>query len=291
LDRLSPILFVAASAEVVEALTEPRRYQLIQKPFRRRHKTVLKGKGFSIGRAIMGEAKRRRQAALSRPQPRLGDARRSGGRPTELLRTWNEAAARAREGKSAAMSVPCDGCTACCHQRININPVRESVDELSQHLDVVQDEHGYFLRRRDDGACIHLGPEGCTVYQHRPRACRAYDCRIFALPANGASYPVSEDGKHTTPSWEFDIRNDRDALIRDAFLLGAAPWLFHRRRDDCNTVLAAVAAKFSHHAAIVEALRAKTERQPAAIRTQFFEEGMRRLLEAASRRALTMADV
>jgi hypothetical protein len=95
------------------------------------------------------------------------------------------------------------------------------------------------------------------VYAHRPLACRAFDCRIFALPGNGASFPVSEDGKHTTPFWEFDIRSKRDALIRDAFILGAAPWLFHRRRDDCNTVMATVVASFSHNAAIVEAMRAK----------------------------------
>jgi Fe-S-cluster containining protein len=239
----------------------------------------------------MGEAKRRRQAALSHPQPRPEVARRPAGRPTELLRIWADAAARARQGKPAAMPVPCNGCTACCYQRVNINPARESVDELSQHLDVVRDEHGYFLRRRDDGACMHLGPEGCTVYAHRPRACRAFDCRIFALPGNGASFPISEDGKHTTPSWEFDIRSERDAVIRDAFLLGAAPWLFQRRRDDCNTVMAAVVAKFSHHAAIVEALRAKTERQQAAIRIQFYQEGMQRLLQLASHRPLTMADV
>jgi Fe-S-cluster containining protein len=174
---------------------------------------------------------------------------------------------------------------------VNINPARESIDELSQRLDVVRDESGYFLRRRDDGACSHLGPEGCTVYAYRPLACRAFDCRIFALPGNGASFPVSEDGKHTTPLWEFEIRSKRDALIRDAFILGAAPWLFHRRRDDCNTVMTAVLARFSHHAAIVQAMRAKTERQPAAMRIQFYQEGMQRLLKLASCRALTMADV
>jgi Fe-S-cluster containining protein len=195
------------------------------------------------------------------------------------------------KAKPAAMPVPCDGCTACCHQRVKISPARESIDELSQHLDVVRDAHGYCLRRRDDGACIHLGPEGCTVYAHRPLACRAFDCRIFALPGNGASFSVSEDRKHTTPLWEFDIRSKRDALIRDAFILGAAPWLFHRRRDDCNTVMATVVASFSHNAAIVEAMRAKTERQPATMRIRFYQQGMQRLLKLASCRALTIADV
>jgi hypothetical protein len=99
------------------------------------------------------------------------------------------------------------------------------------------------------------------------------------LPGNGASFSVSEDRKHTTPLWEFDIRSKRDALIRDAFILGAAPWLFHRRRDDCNTVMATVVASFSHNAAIVEAMRAKTERQPATMRIRFYQQGMQRLLK------------
>ena len=112
------------------------------------------------------------------------------------------------------------------------------------------------------------------------------------MPGSGASFPVSEDGKHTTPLlWEFDIRSKRDALIRDAFILGAAPWLFHRRRDDCNTVMATVVASFNHNAAIVEAMRAKTERQPAAMRIRFYQQGMQRLLKLASCRALTIADV
>jgi len=46
-----------------------------------------------------------------------------------------------------------------------------------------------------------------------------------------------------------------------------------------------------HNAAIVEAMRAKTERQPAAMRIQFFQQGMQRLFKLASGRALTIADV
>jgi Fe-S-cluster containining protein len=34
------------------------------------------------------------------------------------------------------------------------------------------------LRQRSDGACVHLGPQGCTVYEDRPAVC--FDCRIFA---------------------------------------------------------------------------------------------------------------
>jgi uncharacterized protein len=32
----------------------------------------------------------------------------------------------------------------------------------------------------DQGRCPMLGEEGCSIYEHRPRACRTYDCRVFA---------------------------------------------------------------------------------------------------------------
>jgi Fe-S-cluster containining protein len=36
------------------------------------------------------------------------------------------------------------------------------------------------LQRRSDGACVHLGERGCTVYEQRPAVCRTFDCRVFA---------------------------------------------------------------------------------------------------------------
>jgi Fe-S-cluster containining protein len=237
----------------------------------------------------MGEAKRRRQAGLSQRQAPGGG--RPAGQPSELLQQWfNGATARLR-GISVTAHVPCNGCTACCHQRIDINPVFESVDEAKRHLEMTQDEYGYCLQRRDDGACIHLGPEGCTVYEHRPISCRAYDCRIYALAANGGPVPVAQGRKYLSPAWEFHIRSERDAMIRDAFLLGAAPWLLSRRRDDSNTIMHAVLTKFRHHMAIVNAMIAKVELQPETERGGCYQQGMRRLFNIAARRALTMGDI
>jgi len=34
------------------------------------------------------------------------------------------------------------------------------------------------LPKRPDGACIYLGDTGCTIYEKRPQACRAFDCRV-----------------------------------------------------------------------------------------------------------------
>ena len=34
----------------------------------------------------------------------------------------------------------------------------------------------WLLPRRPDGACVHLGEHGCTVYKQRPAVCRTFDC-------------------------------------------------------------------------------------------------------------------
>jgi Fe-S-cluster containining protein len=55
------------------------------------------------------------------------------------------------------------------------------------------------LQRRSDGACVHLGKQGCTVYEQRPAVCRTFDCRVFA-----AMGLVERCGpNHQTPHWEF----------------------------------------------------------------------------------------
>jgi len=56
------------------------------------------------------------------------------------------------------------------------------------------------LQRRWDGACVHLGEQGCTVYEQRPAVCRTFDCRVFA--AMGLVERCGPD--HQTPDWEFD---------------------------------------------------------------------------------------
>jgi len=38
------------------------------------------------------------------------------------------------------------------------------------------------LKRREDGACVHLGEHGCTVHEYRSEACRVYNCITAATP-------------------------------------------------------------------------------------------------------------
>jgi hypothetical protein len=82
--------------------------------------------------------------------------------------------------------VPCGTCRACCTsaQFVHIGP--DETDTLAHvpralcfpapglpvgHVVLGYDERGW---------CPMLGEHGCTIYEHRPRTCRTYDCRVFA---------------------------------------------------------------------------------------------------------------
>lgn len=78
----------------------------------------------------------------------------------------------------------CGTCSLCCHGKVFLFP-----DENATHLDVITDTRidGKRLRRlitKADGECGHLEAGRCSVYEHRPRICRSFDCRDhYHLPA------------------------------------------------------------------------------------------------------------
>jgi uncharacterized protein len=127
--------------------------------------------------------------------------------------------------------VPCDGCTACCtsSQFIHIGP--DETDTLSHipaallfpaprlprgHVVVGYDEHGH---------CPMLVDGQCSIYEHRPRTCRTYDCRVF--PA--AALQPDDDDKaliaRRARRWQFQFptpgdRDQHDAVKAAASYLG-----------------------------------------------------------------------
>ena len=57
--------------------------------------------------------------------------------------------------------------------------------------------HGHVLLGFDErGHCPMLVEGGCSIYEHRPRTCRTYDCRVFA--ATGLE-PGAAAGGHRPP--------------------------------------------------------------------------------------------
>lgn len=63
---------------------------------------------------------------------------------------------------------------ACCRLRFPLSP--QDIEEGIVKWDL---PHPYLIARGADGYCRHLarGSCRCSIYQHRPLPCRAYDCR------------------------------------------------------------------------------------------------------------------
>jgi hypothetical protein len=110
--------------------------------------------------------------------------------PEDFLAAW---------WRGDAGPVPCAGCSACCYY--DGIPVDKKRDRRRlPHLLTERTRDGdLVLQRHADGACVHLGERGCTVYEHRPSTCRSFDCRAFA--AMGLVEHCAPD--HRTPDWQF----------------------------------------------------------------------------------------
>ena len=111
--------------------------------------------------------------------------------------------------------VPCGGCTACCRasQFVHVGPdeadARAHIPaELLFPAPGLPDGHSV-LGHDERGHCPMLVDDRCSIYEHRPRACRTYDCRIFAAAGVGLddgvvaerarrwrfAFPTGEDGR------------------------------------------------------------------------------------------------
>lgn len=82
-------------------------------------------------------------------------------------------------------SVPCNGCTSCCHgDAIVLHP---ECGDVPAHYDTEKSTHPLtgapclMLRKKEDGSCIYLGEGGCTIHGRAPAICREFDCRRMFL--------------------------------------------------------------------------------------------------------------
>jgi Putative zinc- or iron-chelating domain len=83
-------------------------------------------------------------------------------------------------------TVPCNGCTECCRskQLLLLHP-EQGDDVQSYRFQILSDRQTgkqlFALARDSEGACVYLGPSGCTIYERRPLLCRSFDCRQHYL--------------------------------------------------------------------------------------------------------------
>ena len=158
----------------------------------------------------------------------------SATRPAGGFSTWlDELLTAIRDGTNSA--VPCDGCVACCSssQFVHIGPGEtDALGHIPAQLLFTAPgmPAGYMLMGYDEqGRCPMLVGGACSIYEHRPRTCRTYDCRVF--PATGLDPGAGKDAiAERANEWEFDYADERDR-IEHAAVQAAAAYL-ERRRDD-----------------------------------------------------------
>jgi Fe-S-cluster containining protein len=139
----------------------------------------------------------------------MSAARRQAGSARQIMSDYT---AGLRRG---LVSVPCDGCTACCRSLI----VELNEAEAARMPHVRLDDGRLALDKRPDGACVFLGDTGCSIHeQWRPRACRVFDCRFALLIGQRWNSPAMEEA---VASWEFEEPTPEEgnilAAMRRAF--------------------------------------------------------------------------
>ncbi len=120
------------------------------------------------------------------------------------------------------VDVPCGTCTACCRASYFIHVEPDEVETLRRipkelQFDAPGRPKGHVVLGYDErGHCPMLVDDGCSIYAHRPRTCRQYDCRVFA--ATGVD--AAEDGKLEVAArvarWRFAHPTARDRREQDA---------------------------------------------------------------------------
>ncbi|MCB1000545.1 MAG: YkgJ family cysteine cluster protein [Ilumatobacteraceae bacterium] len=139
--------------------------------------------------------------------------------------TWLDGMLAAMRGNGDA-DVACGTCTACCRSRQFVHVGADETEALA-HIPAdlrtpAPGRPGDVVIGYDaEGRCPLLGENGCTIYDHRPRTCRVYDCRVFEAAgiAPDGDQPLIVDRARR---WRFAESSARDALRRRAVELTAA---------------------------------------------------------------------
>jgi hypothetical protein len=149
--------------------------------------------------------------------PHLGDEIPAGD-----FATWLRDTSAALDEKREA-DVPCGTCNACCRTAhyIHVRPEdRRALRKLPRaYLSPAPDlPPGNLVLGYDEaGRCPMLVGGLCSIYADRPRACRTYDCRIYAAAGIAADRP---DIDAQARRWTFAFPSARDreelAAVREA---------------------------------------------------------------------------
>ena len=158
-----------------------------------------------------------------------------GELPAGEFASWLSEIQGAIRGERGA-DVPCDGCTACCRssQFVHIEPDETgTLSRIPRELlfPAPLRPSGHMILGYDErGHCPMLVDDACSIYEHRPRTCRTYDCRVFpaaGIDAADDKAPIAQRARR----WQFsfpapDDRNAYAAVRAAATFLEDHPELY-----------------------------------------------------------------
>jgi Fe-S-cluster containining protein len=150
-----------------------------------------------------------------------GDVTEDQPLPAGGFSAWLVGMQRALRGEGGSV-VPCGGCTACCtsSQFIHIGPDEaETLVRIPAELlfPAPRMPRGNVLLGYDEkGHCPMLIDGECSIYEHRPRTCRTYDCRVF--PAAGVELDDEDQLAiaQRARRWRFGFPAEVDQIEHDA---------------------------------------------------------------------------
>lgn len=93
---------------------------------------------------------------------------------------------------SERVTVPCNGCTACCKASLfKVSVFLHADEDAAAYKTVkVDGDQRPALARAPNGDCVYLGQTGCTIWNvapFAPRECRGFDCRALYRDLTGAA--------------------------------------------------------------------------------------------------------
>jgi Fe-S-cluster containining protein len=139
--------------------------------------------------------------------------------------TWAAFTRSAVAAKGTA-DVPCGTCTACCKSSYFIHVGPDETQTLQRIPKALLFPapglpKGNVLMGYDEkGRCPMLVNEQCSIYEHRPKTCRNYDCRIF--PAADLDTDGRELINRQIRRWKFAYPTPRDHADHAAVRTAAA---------------------------------------------------------------------
>ncbi|MCU7830318.1 MAG: YkgJ family cysteine cluster protein [Candidatus Thiodiazotropha sp. (ex Myrtea sp. 'scaly one' KF741663)] len=101
--------------------------------------------------------------------------------------------------KEDLKEVPCDGCPSLCCRNDCITLQPHEVNKFKSEQHYFQSNELMVAHKEDDGSCVYLTDEGCSVHHDKPAACAAFDCRLLA---RGVSFSRASSSPGLLAVWQ-----------------------------------------------------------------------------------------